>query len=85
MTRDEWTSLHRAARSRRQVDVGQCFLMRDEDGRLGVTRRHDKGHLIPPAAIANVLRHAARWRHIRSDHAIYLDRVRQLRRRGTWL
>ena len=85
MTRDQWKAFHRYVRMNQSGIVEGYFLARDDDGRLGLTAKHSNGHLIPPAAIANVLGHAARWRHIPSDHAIFIDRVRQLRRRGTWL
>jgi hypothetical protein len=87
VTRDEWTTLHRAARERRRADldkVGRFWLMRDHNAALGVTKRHDKGHMIAPAAIVNVLGYAAASRHRPTDHAIYIDRVRRLRRFGTW-
>lgn len=85
-TRDEWREFHRLARARRFIAnvPASLYLMLDERG-LGVTLRHDKGHLIPPAAMANVLGHAARSRRIRSDHMTYIIRCRALRHRGTWL
>lgn len=87
MTRDDWKALHRSVRSGRQWHAGgSYYLTWDTDGRLGLSKRHmTKGHLIPPASIANVLRHAAASRRCQVDHRIYLDRARQLRERGTWL
>lgn len=88
MNRDEWRTLHRAVRSRRKVHsdpIAGYYVLWDDAGRLGVSRRHVHGHLIAPAAIVRVLGYAATSRHILADHRIYLDRVRQLRRRGTWL
>lgn len=89
MTREEWRKLHRDARQRRTREPGGFVLARDDLG-LGVTQRHDKGHSVPQAAIASVLRHAAAarkltppWREY--DHACYIDRVKKLRKHGTWL
>lgn len=87
-TRDEWRTFHRHVRARRwrgwRDEPAGLYLLRDERG-LGVTQRHDKGHLIAPAAIVNVLGHAARWRHLPNHHAIYIETIRALRKRGTWL
>lgn len=76
---------HHDCRFSRYVHVTGFLVSRDDDGCLGFTRLHEKGHVHTRAAIANVLRHAAAARHIQSDHSIYMDRVRQLRKRGTWL
>ena len=88
MTRDQWRTLHRQVRARRGLHSDPLtgyYLLRDDTGRLGVSRRHPNGHLIPPAAIVRVLGYAAASRRIWTDHRIYLDRVRALRKRGTWL
>ena len=86
MTRDQWKALHRSVRvKKRWYPAGSFYLTWDGSGRLGLTQRHPKGHAQTQAAIANVLRHAAASRAVQVDHRIYLDRVRQLRKRGTWL
>lgn len=88
MTRDQWHKLHRDVRARRGLHSDPLtgyYLLRDDSGRLGVSRRHANGHLIAQAAIPRVLGYAAASRHIWTDHRIFLDRVRQLRKRGTWL
>jgi molybdenum cofactor biosynthesis enzyme len=78
-------NIHHQARARRTFRLDGFMTARDENGHMGFTRLHDKGHLIASAAMANVLRHAAAHRHIPRDHAIYIDRVRKLRKSGTWL
>lgn len=85
MTRDQWKAAHRWARQRRPMHMAGFHLMRDDYGRLGVTKRHNLGHLIAPAAIANILGYAAAWRHVRTDHAYYIEKVRLLRKKGTWM
>lgn len=88
MTRDQWRQLHRDVRSRRKVHsdpIAGYYLLWSDDGRLGVSRRHPHGHLIAQSAIPRVLAYAAACRHIIADHRIFMDRVRQLRKRGTWL
>lgn len=52
---------------------------------MGFTRLHDKGHVHTRAAIAGILRHAATHRHLPEHHAIYIEKVRKLRKHGTWL
>ena len=79
------SELHRRARANRRFRLDGFFISKDEQGRTGFTRLHEKGHVHTRAAIANVLRHAAAHRHIPRDHAIFIDRARQLRKRGTWL
>lgn len=74
-----------AVRTKRFRDLPGFLVSKDSDGYTGFTRLHARGHLNSRAAIANCLRHAAAARHIPSDHAHFLDKVRQLRKRGTWL
>lgn len=76
---------HRLCRFSNYVHVTGFMVCRDNEGKTGFTRLHPKGHLHTRAAIANVLRHAAAARHIPSDHAIFIEKARQLRKRGTWL
>lgn len=76
---------HKARTRRHGFSVPGCMVLKDEDGRTGFTRLHDKGHLTARAAHANVLSHAARSRHLPADHAIYMQRAKDLRKRGTWL
>lgn len=82
-------SLHQKARQPR-LRLDGFHVSKDEEGRTGFTRIHEKGHLHTRAAIARVLGYAADARRMTPpwrgfDHAAYIDRVRQLRKRGTWL
>ncbi|MBX5001850.1 hypothetical protein HJB72_28420 [Rhizobium lentis] len=72
------------ARTRR-FEKGGIVALKDEHAKTGFTLLHDKGHLTTKAAIANCLRHAAAHRHLPEHHAIFIEKVRQLRKRGTWL
>lgn len=88
MTREQWKTLHRLVRSTKAVysdQAGGYYLLWSTDGRLGLSRRHPHGHLIAQASIVRVLGYAADSRRQPVDHRIYLDRVRMLRNRGTWL
>lgn len=77
--------VHHKLRRSRLFSFPGFSVRRDIDGRLGFTRLHEKGHVNTQAAIASVLLNAANARSYPSDHAIFIDRVRQLRKRGTWL
>lgn len=85
MNQEQWKNIHRLARQRLRFSGFENLLfMRDERGFMGVTKRHEKGHIWPPAAIANKLRHAANDRGYPIGHACFIEHVRLLRRFGTW-
>lgn len=89
MTRNQWKALHSRIRNAQQPSGmyagGWFYLMRDETGRLGLTQRHPAGHVTTRAAIVRVLGHAAASRSNDVDHRIFIQRVRLLREKGTWL
>lgn len=85
MTRDEWKSIHRKARLKRSFSAfGNYLFLRDNLGRMGVTKKHDNGHVIPQAAIANKLRYAAQERSYKIGHICFIEHIRLLRKSGTW-
>jgi hypothetical protein len=57
---------------------------KDSQGITGFTRLHDNGHVIPQAAIASILHIASFHRGMPEHHAIYMEKVRKLRKYGTW-
>jgi molybdenum cofactor biosynthesis enzyme len=75
---------HKARTSRGYVVPGYQNL-RDSHGIMGFTKLHDKGHVIAPAGIASILWIASFHRAMPEHHAIYMEKVRKLRTKGTWL
>lgn len=73
------------ARTNWRADFRGYDAMRDGQGIMGFTKKHEKGHSIPQAAIANILHIASFHRSMPDHHAIYIEKVRKLRRHGTWL
>jgi len=72
------------ARTNRRHDFGDYTAMKDSQGITGFTKKHEKGHSIPQAAIANILHIASFHRGMPEHHAIYIQKVRKLRKHGTW-
>lgn len=73
------------ARTNRRHDFGNYMAMKDSKGIMGFTKKHDKGHSIPQAAIASILHIASFHRHLPDHHKIYMEKVRKLRKYGTWM
>lgn len=85
MTREEWKTLHRDLRLRRfNKNESMFYALRDSRGFLGVTLRHENGHIVPRAAHVGVLFMASCHRRVPGDHAIYLAKAKALRKYGTW-
>lgn len=75
---------HKARTSRGNVVPG-VQNVRDSHGIMSFTRLHDRGHVIARAAIAGILHIASFHRSMPEHHAIYMEKVRKLRKHGTWL
>lgn len=75
---------HKARTSRGYVVPGYQNL-RDSFGIMGFTKLHDKGHVTAKAGIASILHIASFHRSMPEHHAIYMDKVRKLRKFGTWM
>lgn len=73
------------ARTNRRHDFGAYEAMRDSSGIMGFTKKHEKGHVIKQAAIASILLIATFHRHLPYHHKIYIEKVRKLRKHGTWM
>ena len=89
MTKAEFKYIHRRLRKAGALryhwarELLGCFL----GGQMGgywYTSYHPNGHLHSRASHANVLQHAAGSR-FQPDHAVYMERCRLLRTKGTWL
>ena len=75
-----------AARTNRSFNIPGMTVGRDpETGHMTFTRLHEKGTKTPRAAIASILKHAATWRHLPEHHAIYMWKIRQIKKHGTWV
>ena len=73
------------ARTNRRHDFGAYEAFRDSHGIMGFTKKHEKGHVIPQAAIAGILLIASFHREMPEHHKIYIEKIRKLRKFGTWI